>query len=230
MTPPITDREATGVIAPRYDIVSGVMTLGMGDRWRRAAAEAADVAAGSQVLDCFTGTGGLALMLADRVTSLGTVIGVDYSPAMIDRARMKAAASQRQCRFEVADITSLPFEDDRFDAVTASVGLRSMDDPAHGIAEMARVARPGGRVVILAITPHRHLRRVHAKVLGRAMPTVGAMLGGNPQTFERLAASVGHMPPPAEITAIMAGEGITDIRWRDFAGGMATLFHGRKAR
>jgi demethylmenaquinone methyltransferase/2-methoxy-6-polyprenyl-1,4-benzoquinol methylase len=92
------DRAAFDVIAPRYDLVSGVMTLGMGDGWRRAAAEVADVAAGAQVLDAFTGTGDLALLLADRVTSLGQVIGVDYSPAMIDRARLKAAATHRRCQ------------------------------------------------------------------------------------------------------------------------------------
>jgi SAM-dependent methyltransferase len=108
-------REAFNVIAPRYDLVSSVMTLGMGDHWRRAAAEAADVSACSSVLDAFTGTGDLALMLADRVASDGEVIGVDYSPAMIDRARLKAAARGRRCRFEVADVLGLPFDDNRFD-------------------------------------------------------------------------------------------------------------------
>ena len=222
-------RQAFDVIAPRYDLVSSVMTLGMGDHWRRAAAEAADVSACSSVLDAFTGTGDLALMLADRVASGGEVIGVDFSPAMIDRAGLKAAASGRRCRFEVADVLDLPFEDDRFDAVTASGGLRSLDDPAAGVREMVRVARPGARIVVLEINPPRHLRGIHHKVLAFAMPAVGGLLGGDPEAFGELARSVGNMPPPAEAAAMMSGCGITDIRWREFAGGMATLHHGRVA-
>ena len=181
------------------------------------------------MLDAFTGTGDLALMLADRVASGGEVIGVDFSPAMIDRARLKAAASGRRCRFEVADVLDLPFEDDRFDAVTASGGLRSLDDPAAGVREMVRVARPGARIVVLEINPPRHLRGIHHKVLAFAMPAVGGLLGGDPEAFGELARSVGNMPPPAEAAAMMSGCGITDIRWREFAGGMATLHHGRVA-
>jgi len=222
-------REAFDVIAPRYDLVSGVMTLGMGDRWRRAAAEAADVSACSHVLDAFTGTGDLALMLADRVASEGEVIGVDYSPAMIDRARLKAATRGQRCRFEVADVLHLPFEDARFDAVTASGGLRSLDDPAAAVREMVRVARPGARIVVLEITAPRHLRGVHHTVLNFAMPAVGGLLGGHPDAFGELARSVGNMPPPAEVAAMLSGCGITDIRWREFAGGMATLHYGHVA-
>jgi demethylmenaquinone methyltransferase/2-methoxy-6-polyprenyl-1,4-benzoquinol methylase len=222
-------REAFDVIAPRYDLVSGVMTLGMGDRWRRAAAEAADVSACSHVLDAFTGTGDLALMLADRVASEGEVIGVDYSPAMIDRARLKAAARRQRCRFEVADVLHLPFEDARFDAVTASGGLRSLDDPASAVREMVRVARPGARIVVLEITAPRHLRGVHHTVLNFAMPAVGGLLGGHPDAFGELARSVGNMPPPAEVAAMLSSCGITDIRWREFAGGMATLHYGHVA-
>lgn len=222
-------RQAFDVIAPRYDLVSSVMTLGMGDHWRRAAAEAADVSACSSVLDAFTGTGDLALMLADRVASGGEVVGVDFSPAMIDRARLKAAASGRRCRFEVADVLDLPFEDGRFDAVTASGGLRSLDDPATAVREMVRVARPGARIVVLEINPPRHLRGIHHKVLAFAMPAVGGLLGGDPEAFGELARSVGNMPPPAEVAAMMSRCGITDIRWREFAGGMATLHHGRVA-
>lgn len=220
---------AFDTIAPRYDLVSSVMTLGMGDHWRRAAAEAADVSACSSALDAFTGTGDLALMLADRIASGGEVIGVDCSPAMIDRARLKASARGRRCRFEVADVLALPFEDARFDAVTASGGLRGLDDPAAAVREMVRVARPGGRIVVLEINPPRHLRSIHHRVLEFAMPAVGGLLGGNPEAFGELARSVGNMPPPAEVAAMLSHSGITDIRWREFAGGMAVLHHGRVA-
>jgi demethylmenaquinone methyltransferase/2-methoxy-6-polyprenyl-1,4-benzoquinol methylase len=222
-------REAFDAIAPRYDLVSSVMTLGMGDHWRRAAAEAADVSACSSVLDAFTGTGDLALMLADRVASDGEVIGVDYSPAMIDRARLKAAARGRRCRFEVADVLGLPFDDNRFDAVTASGGLRGLDDPAAAVREMVRVARPGARIVVLEITPPRHLRGIHHAVLNFAMPAVGGLLGGDPDAFGALAQSVGNMPPPVEVAAMLSRCGIADIRWREFAAGMATLHYGRVA-
>lgn len=220
------DREAFDRIAPRYDLVSGFMTMGMGDRWRRAAAEAADVSAGQRVLDAYTGTGDLALMLADRVTPLGEVIGVDHSPQMIARARLKAAAMQQPCRFEVADCTDLPFEDHVFDAATASGGLRSLDDPAPGVAELARVVRPGGRVVILEITPPDRLRGAHERLLDIATPLVGGALGGDRDAFRHMAGTVAHVPPAADMAAMMAAAGLRDIRWRRFAAGMATLHHG----
>ena len=222
-------REAFDAVAPQYDLVSSVMTLGMGNRWRRAAAEAADVSACSHVLDVFTGTGDVALMLTDRVASEGEVIGVDFSPAMIDRARIKAAARGRRCRFEVADALQLPFEDGRFDAVTASGGLRGLDDPAAAVREMVRVAAPGARIVVLEITPPHHLRGLHEKVLAFAMPKVGGLLGGDPDAFGELGRSIAHVPPAVEVAAMMSACGVSDIRWREFSGGVATLHRGRVA-
>ena len=223
----LSDREAYDRIAPRYDVVSGLMTLGMGDRWRQAAAEAADVSAGQVVLDAYTGTGDLALMLADRVTRLGEVVGVDHSPEMIARARIKAAATHHRCRFEVADCTAMPFDDDAFDAATASGGIRSLDDPAPGISELVRVVRPGGRVVILEITPPDALRGAHAGLLRLATPALGGALGGDAEAFRHMAGTVERVPPPAEMAALMSAAGLRDIRWRRFAGGVATLHHGK---
>ena len=226
MTAAARDREVFDHIAPRYDVVSRVMTLGRGDRWRQAAARAADLCAGAAALDACTGTGDLALMLADRVTPLGEVVGVDHSPEMITRARMKAQATGRHCRFQVGDCTDFAFPDDRFDAATASGGLRGMDDPAGAIAEMARVVRPGGRVVLLEITPPERMRGIHARVLRMATPAVGGLLGGDARAFRHLAETVAHVPPPERVAALMADAGIGDIRWQRLAGGMATLHVG----
>ncbi len=220
------DRDAYERIAPRYDLVSTVMTLGLGDRWRRAAAGAADLSAGQRALDAYSGTGDLALMLADRVTPRGEVVGMDHSPGMIARARLKSRAPQRQCRFEVGDCTRMPFPDDHFDGATASGGLRSLEDPSVGIRELVRVVRPGGRVVVLEITPPERLRRIHARVLRVAMPLASGLLGGDPQAFSHIAGTVHHVPAPAAMAALMTAAGLGDVRWRRFAGGMATLHHG----
>ncbi len=220
------DRAVFDRIAPRYDLVSGLMTLGMGDRWRRAAAEAADATAGQRVLDAYTGTGDLALLLADRVTRLGEVVGVDLSPEMIARARLKATASGRECRFEVADCTALPFASDWFDAATASGGLRSLADPAPGVAELVRVVRPGGRMVILEVTPPARLRGAHARVLRFTTPLLGGALGGDPDAFRHMVATIGHVPAPQDMAAIMGDAGLLGVGWRTFAGGIATLHHG----
>ena len=133
-------------IAPRYDLLNRTMTAGLDGRWRRAAAAAADLAAGDRAIDVCAGTGDLAFELAHRTTASGEVVGVDFSEEMVSRARAKAARHASHATFRVGDALALPFEDDRFDAATVAFGIRNVSDLDAGLAEMARVVRPGGRV------------------------------------------------------------------------------------
>ncbi len=142
-------------IAGVYDALNTAMTAGLHHRWRARAADLAHVGAGDRVLDVATGTGDLALELATRVAPGGEVIGSDFAEAMLDRAREKAASSERagvRPRFEWADALELPYGEDSFDAATVGFGARNFADLAGGLAEMVRVVRPGGRVVVLEIT------------------------------------------------------------------------------
>jgi len=214
-------------IAPRYDLLNRTMTAGLDGRWRQAAAAAADLAAGDRALDCCTGTGDLALALADRVTRSGSVVGVDFSPSMIALARDKAARRGAPARFEVADALDLPFPDDAFDAATVAFGIRNVADLDRGLAEMARVVRPGGRVVVLEITTPARLRRFYGLWFDRVVPWLGRLLGRDGAAYSYLPASVRRFPEPPQLAARMAAAGLGEVRWRPLAAGIVALHHGR---
>jgi len=215
-------------IAPRYDLLNRTMTAGLDGRWRRAAAAVADVAAGDRALDCCTGTGDLALALADRVTPSGEVVGVDFSEAMLERARAKAAG-RPGVRFAYADALALPFGDGEFDAATVAFGIRNVTDLDGGLAEMTRVVRPGGRVVILEITTPARMRRFYELWLDRVVPRLGRVLGRDGAAYAYLPASVRRFPEPPALAARMAAAGLRDVRWRPLAGGIVAIHHGRVA-
>lgn len=213
-------------IAPRYDLLNRAMTAGMDGSWRRAAAAAADLAAGDRALDVCTGTGDLALELADRVTALGEVVGVDFAPAMVVRARAKAAARGRSVDFRVADALDLPFPDAAFDAATVAFGIRNVADLDAGLAEMARVVRPGGRMVVLEITTPARLRRFYGLWFDRVVPRLGRVLGRDGAAYAYLPASVRRFPEPPALAARMAAAGLVDVRWRPLAFGIVALHRG----
>lgn len=214
-------------IAPRYDLLNRAMTAGLDGRWRQAAAAAADLAAGDRALDCCTGTGDLALALADRVTRSGAVVGVDFSPRMVALAREKAARRGAPATFEVADALELPFRDDAFDAATVAFGIRNVADLDRCLAEMARVVRPGGRVVVLEITTPARLRRFYGLWFDRVVPWLGRLLGRDGAAYAYLPASVRRFPDPPELAARMAAAGLREVRWRPLAAGIVALHHGR---
>jgi demethylmenaquinone methyltransferase/2-methoxy-6-polyprenyl-1,4-benzoquinol methylase len=213
-------------IAPRYDLMNQLMSFGLDRRWRQRAAAASDLAAGQRALDCCTGTGDLAFLLAERVTAAGEVVGIDFSEQMLGEARAKGAGA-RSPRFLQADATDLPFEADSFDAATVAFGVRNIPDITAALTEMARVVRPGGRVVVLEITVPGRLRRATEVWFQRIVPGLGRLVGRDAAAYAYLPASTLRFPQPPEFAAQLAGCGLEDVRWQTFVGGLVALHYGR---
>jgi demethylmenaquinone methyltransferase / 2-methoxy-6-polyprenyl-1,4-benzoquinol methylase len=209
-------------IAGVYDVMNSVMTAGLHHRWRARAAELARVGPGSRALDVATGTGDLALALAARGCE---VVGADFSDGMLERARQKAPS----IRFEHADALALPYEDGSFDAATVGFGARNFGDLERGLAEMVRVVRPRGRVVILEITtPTRPpLSTFFSLWFDRVVPLLGR-LAADPEAYEYLPRSVKRFPGPAALGGLMRAAGLEDVRWILTAGGIIALHHGTR--
>jgi demethylmenaquinone methyltransferase/2-methoxy-6-polyprenyl-1,4-benzoquinol methylase len=210
-------------IAGVYDVMNSVMTAGLHHRWRERAADLARVGPDTRALDVATGTGDLAIALARRG---GQVVGSDFSEGMLERARAKS----RAVRWEQANALALPYDDDSFDAATVGFGARNFSDLERGLAEMARVVRPGGRVVVLEITTPTKppLSTFFSLWFDRIVPLLGRVTGED-QAYSYLPSSVKRFPGPRELGAIMAGIGLTDVRWILTAGGIIALHSGTVA-
>ncbi len=232
-----------------YDVLNTVMTAGLHHSWRVRAADMARVGAGSHVLDVATGTGDLAIELARRVSPTGEVIASDFSEGMLDRARAKSAAGGLEVnpRFEWADALDLPYPDDRFDAATVGFGARNFSDLTRGIAEMVRVVRPGGRVVVLEMTAPTRAPLSHfyalwfdrvVPVLGRLANTLTVRLRGRDgdagatiaQAYSYLPNSVKRWPGPAALAAELQRAGLTEISYLLTAGGIVAIHAGTVPR
>ena len=216
-------------IAGFYDVMNSVMTAGLHHRWRERAADLAQVGPGSRALDVATGTGDLALELARRVRPGGEVVGSDFSEGMLERARTKAGG-EPGVRWEWGNALELPYADDEFDAATVGFGARNFSDLERGLAEMARVVRPGGRVVVLEITtPTRPpLSTFFSIWFDRIVPTLGRF-AADPEAYTYLPKSVKRFPGPEPLGGALARAGLTDVRWILTAGGIIALHHGTVA-
>ena len=212
-------------IAGLYDVMNSVMTAGLHHRWRERAADLAAVGPGDRVLDVATGTGDLALELARRVGPSGEVIGSDFSEGMLEVARRKAAAVGN-VRWERGNALELPYRDGEFAAATVGFGARNFSDLARGLSEMARVVRPGGRVVVLEITiPSKPpLSTFFHLWFDRVVPLIG-----RDEAYTYLPSSVKRFPGPEALAAEMARAGLRDIRWILTAGGIIAIHVGTKA-
>jgi demethylmenaquinone methyltransferase/2-methoxy-6-polyprenyl-1,4-benzoquinol methylase len=210
-------------IARVYDLMNSVMTAGMHHRWRERAVDLATVGSGDRVLDVASGTGDLAVELARRVGPAGTVIGTDFSEGMLELARRKSDA----VTWEWANALELPYPDDGFDAATVGFGARNFSELDRGLSEMARVVRPGGRVVVLEITtPQRPpLSTFFSIWFDRVVPALGKV-AGDPDAYAYLPSSVKRFPDPASLAGRMAAAGLTDVRWILTAGGIIALHVG----
>jgi len=210
-------------IAGLYDRMNSVMTAGLHHEWRRRAADLADLSPGQRALDVATGTGDLALELATRVAPEGEVVGVDFSERMLELARAKAGP---RVRFESGNALALDYAGDEFDAATVGFGARNFSDLGRGLAEMARVVRPGGRVVVLEITvPQRPpLSTFFDLWFDHAIPALGRVVDS--QAYSYLPSSVKRFPGPDELAARMWDAGLREIRYVLTAGGIIALHVG----
>jgi demethylmenaquinone methyltransferase/2-methoxy-6-polyprenyl-1,4-benzoquinol methylase len=214
-------------VAARYDVLNSVMTAGLHHRWRERAADRAELEPGDSALDVCCGTGDLALELARRVGTGGRVVGCDFSEPMLDLAREKAAGAAVSARFEWADALQLPYDAGRFDAVTVGFGVRNLADLDRGLHEMARVLRPGGRLVVLEITqPSRPpLSTFYSLWFDRVVPVLGS-LSGDPEAYAYLPESVRSFPDPHRLAAKMDAAGLDRIRYTVLAGGIIAIHSG----
>lgn len=218
-------------IAGRYDLLNSLMTAGLHHDWRQRAANRAELGPGDAVLDVCCGTGDLALELASQVAPGGNVIGCDFSEPMLDLAREKAAQRNVEgVRFEWADALQLPYDAGRFDAVTVGFGVRNFADRDKGLREMARVLKPGGRLVILEFTEPRRppFSTFYALWFDRIVPILG-WLTRDPEAYAYLAESVHSFPDPPALAAKMDAAGLEGIRYTILAGGILTIHSGVRA-
>jgi demethylmenaquinone methyltransferase/2-methoxy-6-polyprenyl-1,4-benzoquinol methylase len=213
-------------IAGPYDVMNSVMTAGLHHRWRRRAADLAALGPGDRALDVATGTGDLAIELARRVGLAGEVVGSDFSEGMLERARAKGADAPAPLRFEWGDAQALPYADASFAAATVGFGARNFADLEAGLGEMARVVRPGGRVVVLEITqPQRPpLSTFFALWFDRLVPLLGRIT--DEQAYSYLPSSVKRFPDPPALAAAMERAGLEQMRWILTAGGIIALHVG----
>ena len=205
-------------IAPVYDVMNRVMTVGLDLRWRRIAAEAV-VRPGDRVLDACCGTGDLAVACAKRG---GIVTGLDFSPAMLERARRKLPSAT----WVEGDLLALPFEAGSFEAATVGFGVRNVADLEQGLVELRRVLVRGGRVAVLEITQPRGLLAPFYRLwFDRIVPLLGRLLKGG-AAYTYLPASVRRFPGPDQLANLMGSAGFGDVSYRTFAGGIVALHVG----
>jgi demethylmenaquinone methyltransferase/2-methoxy-6-polyprenyl-1,4-benzoquinol methylase len=214
-------------IAPRYDLMNQLMTGWQDERWRALAARAAVAGEAGLVLDVATGTGALARAL--RQAGARSVTAVDFSSEMLQFAALGIEPGSGICLM-YADAMALPFADGAFDACTIGFGLRNLPDFQAGLYEMARVLRPGGRLVVLELTPVATplFGRLFEMYFGRIVPLLGRLVTGDREAYRYLPESARAFPDARRLAAMMDRAGLVDIRWRFFGGGTVALHVGVK--
>ncbi|MDD2900755.1 MAG: bifunctional demethylmenaquinone methyltransferase/2-methoxy-6-polyprenyl-1,4-benzoquinol methylase UbiE [Desulfuromonadaceae bacterium] len=220
-----------GAIAPRYDFLNRLLSFGIDRRWRTKAVRLLKYREGSRILDVATGTGDVALEIALRTPASVKITGADFCKEMIDLGAVKVAASPYADRIDlkVAPCEDLPFANDTFDSITIAFGIRNVVDRKLGLAEMWRVLRPGGRMVILEFsTPRSQLfRQLYYFYFRRLLPVVGGLFSRY-NAYKYLPDSVLEFPSQEEFSRMLADVGFRNIHLHELTFGIATIYVGEK--
>ena len=215
-------------IAGRYELLNALMSAGLNRIWNKKALQATGLRPGGRALDLACGTGSLTRYLAKRVGSEGYVLGMDFSKEMIGAAKKRPASNVEYLLGDATDLQGV--EDGSFDAATIAYGARNITNLDALFGEMARAVRPGGRVVCLEIARPRG--RFFASFYGlwfdRLVPWLGAKVSGDAWAYSYLPESVKAFVAPGELAEIMRRNGLQNVTWWRFSGGIVTLHAGTK--
>lgn len=205
-------------VAERYDLTNDVLSMGQDRLWRRAVLSALDVRPGERILDLAAGTGTSTQPLFDAGAF---AVACDFSLGMLSVGHRE----RPELRFVAGDGMHLPFADESFDAVTISFGLRNLNDAAEGLAELHRVTRPGGRLVVCEFShpTWAPFRTVYSEYLMRALPAIAERVATNPEAYVYLADSIRAWPDQPALAAVLGQVGWRDVAWRNLSGGIVAL-------
>jgi demethylmenaquinone methyltransferase / 2-methoxy-6-polyprenyl-1,4-benzoquinol methylase len=221
-------------IAERYDLLNDILSAGQVRLWRRAVARITGAGPGDCVLDLAAGTGTSALSF----TATGAdCVACDFSLGMLRAGQSRLAQRDRQQHsgrigLIAGDALRLPFRDEAFDAVTISFGLRNVAGPGAALAEMRRVTRPGGRLVVcefstITIAP---LDMLYRRYLIGVLPAIARRTARNPEAYQYLAESIADWPGQRELAGVIEAAGWSAVRWRDLSLGAVAVHVARRAR
>jgi demethylmenaquinone methyltransferase/2-methoxy-6-polyprenyl-1,4-benzoquinol methylase len=216
-------------VAPRYDLMNDLMSLGLHRGWKAYAVLVADVQPGDQVLDIAGGTGDLACAFARKVGPAGRVVHTDINEAMLRAGRDRLLDAGIALPTVVCDAEMLPFPNDSFDLVSVAFGLRNMTHKDQALAEMNRVLKPRGKVMVLEFSKvAQPLRRAYDWYSFNILPQLGQLVAGDSASYRYLAESIRMHPDQQELKALMQGSGFGHVDYHNLTGGVVALHVGIK--
>ena len=214
-------------VADKYDLMNDLMSLGAHRLWKRYFIAMSDIQPGQQVLDLAGGTGDIAALMSKRVGSRGTVVLSDINTSMLTlgRRRMEDRGLTGNIEYTLADAEKLPFADARFDAVTIAFGLRNVTDQATALAEMRRVLKPGGRVLILEFShvEYEGLKKLYDGYSFGVLPWLGKLVAGDEGSYRYLAESIRKHPDQEKLAALMVDAGFINVTYNNLLGGVVAI-------
>jgi len=216
-------------VAPKYDLMNDLMSLGLHRAWKAYAVAVADVREGQQVLDIAGGTGDLARALARRAGASGCVVHTDINLAMLSNGRDRLLDEGLALPTAVCDAERLPFRSNRFDLVSVGFGLRNMTHQGAALAEMGRVLKPGGRLLVLEFSKvAKPLEKAYDWYSFRVLPWLGHWVAGDADSYRYLAESIRMHPDQETLKAMMKSAGFGHVDVHDLGGGIVALHVGIK--